>query len=299
VVFILNIFLFISTLGPSIVSHAANPFSQCSLLFRFTPDENWNRIVVREPTAPRHDDFEGYATRIFRGTVDVFAPWFKTQNPDLSFKEMITFQRAPLVAETPKGPGYNGYFFGHQIFNLLDDKHKMRDGDPRIMFSEGSKFTGEANRYLWQILPIIDLEDGVSTYSTFVHGVQSQGRIRIERKDIFFFYPDSTVLPQYLNKAEELLRSLQKSSPIDDAVKKREFLGTLAHYYQLLVVAHPFPRVNNSVFMAQVNYLLITHGLRGLPHGYLDLAAFVLSTKQFQDYFIQQVELAMSLPENS
>jgi hypothetical protein len=66
-------------------------------------------------------------------------------------------------------------------------------------------------------------------------------------------------------------------------------LQALATYFHLGIHAHAFVRINQSLLMAQVNYILMLNRFRPVYHGYADLAAAFLDTGDFRDYFMRYV----------
>lgn len=69
----------------------------------------------------------------------------------------------------------------------------------------------------------------------------------------------------------------------------RAALDAMADYYQTLVVAHPYTRVNNSVFMNQVNEMLVSLGRHPVFHRDLDFWAFGLEKKVFRRFFVDYI----------
>lgn len=55
-------------------------------------------------------------------------------------------------------------------------------------------------------------------------------------------------------------------------------LDLLGYYIQLGVICHPFEKVNFSLIMSQVNYILKVWNYTPISHGYLDFECFLNST---------------------
>lgn len=60
---------------------------------------------------------------------------------------------------------------------------------------------------------------------------------------------------------------------------------TLSDYYQLAIVGLPFIRINQSLLMGQVNYILMLHGFEPIEHGLLYLEAAFLPPHLFRQVF--------------
>ena len=97
----------------------------------------------------------------------------------------------------------------------------------------------------------------------------------------------------YISGARHLiiLKQLARLVPAirNSTTPRRERVCTLAEYHYLASNAHLFPRVNNSLIMAQVNHLLCEAGLHGIPHGALDFFALVEDLDSYRERFLRAV----------
>lgn len=93
-------------------------------------------------------------------------------------------------------------------------------------------------------------------------------------------------LPLYLDQMQLQLQFAFRS--LDRPVA----LQHLADYLQLSSNTHLFPRGNNSMFMSHINFALERMGLHPIPHGVLDVWAYVLDSKDFRPLFYEAVALA-------
>ncbi len=66
-----------------------------------------------------------------------------------------------------------------------------------------------------------------------------------------------------------------------------QILNLLSNYYQIMINAHPFVRINHSLFMNQVNLVLVELGKKSLPHAEMDWLAMILDSKQFRMLFYE------------
>lgn len=100
---------------------------------------------------------------------------------------------------------------------------------------------------------------------------------------------------QYLRRMAALMTSLRA---FDRDAASADLVETLAEYYFVGVHAHPFYHVNNSVLMAQVNFILNRHLLRGISHGHLDFEALNSADGfgSFRQKFVDAVATANARP---
>jgi hypothetical protein len=100
-------------------------------------------------------------------------------------------------------------------------------------------------------------------------------------------YPPAKYVPLYLEQMNRLMNEIQKES--QGRRNLRVILPKLAEYHQLFCAAHPFSRVNNSIAMGQINFILETLGLRGIVHGDLDFMALYLDVADYRPHFIRAI----------
>lgn len=99
--------------------------------------------------------------------------------------------------------------------------------------------------------------------------------------------PNAHQINDYLARGEVIMKELQgmKASPVDQT----QFLQLLADYYQVMINAHPFIRINQSLLMAQVNSLLASFGFSPMKHNDMDIFAMGLSSSEFRRLFRNRV----------
>lgn len=103
-------------------------------------------------------------------------------------------------------------------------------------------------------------------------------------------------VPAYLRKAGRIMEILRKDFSRERNLKLEssaeevsDFFAHLADYYQVLIAAHPFVRVNQSLFMNQLNYFLSINGYTPIYHGQIDFWAMVLPRKEFRRFLFNEV----------
>lgn len=103
-------------------------------------------------------------------------------------------------------------------------------------------------------------------------------------------YADAKYIPIYIARMEMTMLAIRKlyfepRTPENTLA----IVKLLAHYHQLFINALPFGRVNNSIAMGHINYLLIELGLNPVTHGDLDFVALVVSSARYENIFIEWV----------
>jgi hypothetical protein len=106
-------------------------------------------------------------------------------------------------------------------------------------------------------------------------------------------YPQNHSTEYYLGEMAQIMEEIRDLPP--NAPKPRT-LHLLADYIQLFSAGLPFDRVNFSIAMAQVNYVLMSHGLRGIENGELDLISAMVDTTLFRKIFSDFVLESQSNP---
>ena len=126
---------------------------------------------------------------------------------------------------------------------------------------------------------------GVEKENTIEWAVTSDGKV--QGVGVSHVIPDPGNLKHHIQKGGELLGKVRKL--IQESAEKEEILPHISDYYYTMIRALPFRRVNHSLFMNQVNYLLRNIGLHHMRHGDLDYLAYTLSKNQFRECFIDAV----------
>lgn len=102
--------------------------------------------------------------------------------------------------------------------------------------------------------------------------------------------PEPEFVELYIKRGETLMteiRALLKTRARGANVDIDKRITTLlADYYQVMINAHPFVRINHSLFMNQVNYVLLLMGRKPLAHSDMDFLAMILDSAQFRGLFL-------------
>ncbi len=97
-------------------------------------------------------------------------------------------------------------------------------------------------------------------------------------------YPPVEALPMYHN---EMYRTAKEAvNRIKNGASEQRILEILAEHFQYASNARPYPQINNSLYMNEINTLLQRAGMKVMPHGNLDVVAQRLQPETFKKYFI-------------
>jgi hypothetical protein len=111
---------------------------------------------------------------------------------------------------------------------------------------------------------------------------------RFDGSKIVYFYPAPSRVPEYLGAMGQALAETR--SRLHQRQSRDAVLQSLARYYHLAMIGHPFVRANNSLVMAQVNVILRRLGMKEVVHGELDYIVRSLDSQQAEAYFVSYVK---------
>lgn len=105
-------------------------------------------------------------------------------------------------------------------------------------------------------------------------------------------YPKPIYLIQYLSRMHTIFLKIRNCTNCS----KMQIIEMLSDYYHTGINAHLFKRVNQSILMSQINYVILRIGLSGITHLSgpplsikLDYAAITLNPEEFKNFFIREV----------
>jgi hypothetical protein len=122
--------------------------------------------------------------------------------------------------------------------------------------------------------------EGIPNEALPLHDIK---RPNLPNRDWRFYYIQAKWVPTYLTRMSQLMNSV-----LDEIHGKRnlqKMISDLADYHQLFSIAHPFVRVNNSIALSQVNYVLELLKLNGIAHGELDHWSMYLDSTDYRKMF--------------
>ncbi len=121
-------------------------------------------------------------------------------------------------------------------------------------------------------------------------GEYSPTRRVVIEPTVYISYAKAEHIHLYLSEMDRVLRIVHGLIRGNDFQgRDQKVVRLLARYHQLFIAALPFARVNNSIAMAQINYILLTLGLNPIAHSYLDVICLLVSSDRYQDLFETEV----------
>jgi hypothetical protein len=111
------------------------------------------------------------------------------------------------------------------------------------------------------------------------------------------FYSDSGYIDDYLKAAVSKLTRIKGALLCHRGGSGGEVLRDLADYYYIMVNAHSFHTVNNSIIMNHINVILRELGHSEISHGYLDLLVMCFLMVDFRQIFLFHLQGRLPFPE--
>jgi hypothetical protein len=106
------------------------------------------------------------------------------------------------------------------------------------------------------------------------------------------FYPNSEAFPEYFAQGARELAGLKQQIDSGRAAPK-EIVDAIADHYHTMINVQAHPKVNNTLRMIEVNYLLRYAGVNeGISHGNLDVLAMRFRREGFREIFAAHIESA-------
>ena len=105
---------------------------------------------------------------------------------------------------------------------------------------------------------------------------------------VWHYYPDPIYYKQYLQIMRKKLIALVKK--LSDNRNVTEILTIIGLYYQYGINMHMFEDINQSLFINQINSILLLLNLKPINHGVLDFVAMRFQPENFTKYFIDEIK---------
>ena len=104
-----------------------------------------------------------------------------------------------------------------------------------------------------------------------------------------YFKINHPIKEEYMVCMKHVSKIMSKLISINQTNDKTLLIELLGEYYHNAINWMPFPHVNNSLFMGQINALLRHNKLSSVPHSKLDVYALLTSTRNFVPIFKEYV----------
>jgi hypothetical protein len=242
-----------------------------------------------------------YIQNISDSIRESFAPWFEGYSPH-SFQKMLKLQHVILTM------GLNGVhpYLSTSKSQPLGSRSigRFRNERSSLFLSPYLEFNLSEHFNLASLHPalraFLEESDSSRIYQLAIHSVPVNQRPVTELTVyesargyntyvIRYRYPESHKTKIFVEELEDLMTQM-RLVPVNGP--KEKLLHLLADYIQVFSVGLPFERVNFSIAMAQVNYILMKHGFRGIENGELDLVSVIVPTPVFRQVFSDAVRAA-------
>lgn len=239
-----------------------------------------------------------------RAAMGYFEDWLLMQSlpiTDSSFATMLSQQhRIAALGNDPTHPspyqvGRSEDGFGYRTDQIHAGVLRSRiDGGNEVDLGIGSQ---APFAYAQRIAALLQIEGVEQSQYHEIPGVQ--GRIWPYNSGASHRFPKSEDVEDYVRagakKLEEIRLVLRSGD--QQVVQSDSFVDLLAEYYFIMINALPFEQINHSLFMTQVNYLLVASGRRAVNQGYLDHLAFRFRLDDFRRAFRLHLQGELPLPQ--
>jgi hypothetical protein len=238
---------------------------------------------------------------------EVFAPWFERLDKD-TFQDMLKLHHATLSRGLDRKHPYRSTSTEHPIggravgrlrYEVLRNHYspffdmiltqEMLSGMKFRAFQEWLSERPRSIRPYFLELDAIAPQNRPEARWMIAFSEQEGWNDRYQLS-----YPFDETVRAYVSQMALIMEEVRNLPVRISTVRDRDqarLLRLLADYVQLFVVGLPFDRVNYSIAMAQANYVLMKHGLRGIEHQELDYIALMVPTDVFRKVFAEAVQL--------
>lgn len=219
----------------------------------------------------------------------------KQIKPDTNDNLQLTFIHASIKHEDAFLTGlYNQSFKNFKQWLIKLHRIQSYFGTAGQILSKRRISEGEHTQVVVGSIPVLankynDPYTNKGVHIVYLPGIDTKGCPKDEWKNgqVFHFYPDPKFHNQYL---QAMKKKLVQFISRTDKKADRKIIKIIANYYQYGINMHMFENVNQSLFGNQANAMLKLLGLKPIEHGIMDFAAIRLQYKNFEKYFLNEVE---------
>ncbi len=207
-----------------------------------------------------------YIRNIRNSIYDIFAPYFHN-HLKLTFRNMLKAQHKSIVNNN-----YCGYTnpINKVPQSLIRDEINISLYQPLL-------------KKEWYVEELKNLNSYINeTINVEIFDIPKEMWHHVEntKEGLRLYLPPNKYVKYYINQMEKIMNYFREGN---------QSLDMLAYYIQLGVICHPFEKVNFSLIMSQVNYILDFWGYNPINHEYLDFECFLNSTKKIIESFKKKV----------
>ncbi|AZZ36273.1 hypothetical protein CIK05_05540 [Bdellovibrio sp. qaytius] len=243
----------------------------------------WQPMLLKNATQKIDETTLAYIKNV-TNSLQIFDQTFQSDQLSQNFIDALKLQHTQILnGNMPGGQGYSGYVRG-----------KVETLDWRETAGQYRKQSQILSIHLY--LPESILKDVSVEKKVEIIGLPPK---------LFPFNNDRTIdgqrivhhsyaEPENIQLHVERMRTLIVELAQCHNCTNEKALTLIADYYHTGINAHIFRRVNNSLLMSQVNYLLYRLNFNGLMHGDIDIYALLMGTENFRKYFLNLVREAQN-----
>ncbi len=198
-----------------------------------------------------------YINNIRKSIDNIFAPYFN-KCLNISFRDMLKAQHKHIVNNI-----YRGYTnpINKVPKSLIRDEINVSLHVPLL-------------KKEWYINELKHIKSYISeTIKVEIFDIPKKMWHHVDntKEGLRLYLPQSKYVKHYLNQMNKIMNYFREG---------HQSLDALAYYIQLGVICHPFEKVNFSLIMSQVNYILNLWGYNPINHEYLDFECFLNPTEK-------------------
>lgn len=273
-------------------------------------------IQLQFPGPPDRDTH----AQLYVKNITLGIPFFATAFENKNLLELAEFEKAlgqqnrkSILGDNPNEP-YGGYFLftdwkraiedlermGRRIGEEVDHDALVKSALDNFNLTAGNKRTSIQSLIIDEFIYNHDASRKEFYRSTIDESVSISGidpaawpKNEITDEISYHHYPDPEFLPIYIGRMHELIVQIRTCA----RCSRLAIVKLLAGYYHVGINAHIFNRVNHSLLMSQVNYILFRIGVSGVLHATLppqslriDAAAITMSTEKFINFFVEEIQ---------
>jgi hypothetical protein len=256
------------------------------------------RLFVRFPNT---NTMPNYVNNMIRSTQMVFAPWYRREFTE-PYADMLRKQHWLLTwGQTGEEMYLSTSLYGpltlEEIGMFRHELPPISPAELRFPFAEKlgglDKHPEPVAAFLKTIKPGEVRWVSLTEVPRMAHPRASvlPKVYNNETTEVLFtqFYPAQEHTQFYVNALEKImleLRDLPHPSPLETLVPR------LASTIKLFSIGLPFKKVNFSIAMSHVNFILMEHGYRGIENGLLDIYSMLLPEETFHALLLDTIRKA-------
>jgi hypothetical protein len=273
-------------------------------------ESNNVRIFLREDPKEHPNEYHDNYIANQIDACNYFDQWYR--EPNTSFEDMLKHQHR-LAAIGCTGTNYYQVKGWSPDSRLDENKWGVREnfagmtrrelqskGIPHVstdlLSISSAEYAAYSNeKYFREIfntnIGMIDVKDDVLCNSTIdIDDKRRYTHTFIARNNGFFYIKHveceefDLLLSMLSKKMAEIIKQKENGT-----AELEKLLLNLAIYYQMFLVLMPFAHINNSIVFGQINVILKYWGYNGVPHGWIDSPAMLMSSKNFVPLFCQHI----------